>query len=183
MRRWLLVGVLTVAALGAVYLLRIRSSTIEPHLTVVSPTAVIGEGNEAVGVSASGHLLDWQPPPEGLLPSLPLSTPPKGGRLAGPMLQQALVLGAAPAALRPCISGSYYGTSGVDVELRSGIELRFGDASGAAKKWASAVAVLAEPTVTALDYVNVHSPRHPAIGGSGHALPPPSEVSGAGCGE
>ena len=67
---------------------------------------------------------------------------------------------------------SYYGESGVDVKLRSGIELRFGDASEAVAKWKAAAAVLADPSVTALDYVNLHAPRHPSMGGSGHALPP-----------
>ena len=87
------------------------------------------------------------------------------------MLQQARVLGAAPPALRPYLEGSLYGESGVDVELRSGIELRFGDASRVHEKWQAAAAVLANPSVTALDYVDLHVPGHPAVGGSGHALP------------
>ena len=99
------------------------------------------------------------------------------------MLEQARVLGAAPAPIRPCIERSYYGESGVDVELRSGIELLFGDATRAAEKWPPAVAVLADPSITALDYVNLHAPSRPSIGGSGHTLPPPEEGSGAGCGD
>ena len=75
------------------------------------------------------------------------------------MLEQAQVLGAAPPALRPYVEGSYYGESGVDVELTSGIELRFGDASQAARKWRAAAAVLADPSITALDYVDLHAPE------------------------
>jgi cell division septal protein FtsQ len=71
----------------------------------------------------------------------------------------------------------------VDVELRSGIELRFGDASRAAEKWRSAVAQLADPSITALDYVDLHSPNRPAVGGEGHLLPSAEEGSGATCGE
>jgi hypothetical protein len=89
------------------------------------------------------------------------------------VLAQARVLGAAPAVLRPYLEGSYFGESGVDVKLRSGIELRFGDASQAARKWRAAAAVLADPAITALDSVDLHAPSHPAIHGSGHALPPP----------
>ena len=85
---------------------------------------------------------------------------------------QARVLGAAPATLRPYIERSYYGESGVDVELRSGIELRFGDASQVAAKWKAAAAVLADPSITALDYVDLHAPGRPAVYGSGHTLPP-----------
>ena len=74
------------------------------------------------------------------------------------MLEQAQVLGAAPTALRPYVERSYYGESGVDVELTSGIELRFGDASQARPKWKAAAAVLADPSMTALDYVDLHAP-------------------------
>jgi hypothetical protein len=98
------------------------------------------------------------------------------------MLEQARVLGAAPEALRPCIEGSYYGESGVDVELRSGIEVRFGDATRAVEKWRAAVALLASPSVTTLDYVNVVSPSRPSTGGSGHTLPQPGEGEGSSCG-
>jgi hypothetical protein len=183
-RRWALAGGLVVAVLAAAYLLLIRASTVEPHLTVLLPTSVIGSGESAVGVAADGTVLAWQPPPaDGSLPSLPLSEPPKEGRLAGPALEQARVLGAAPPPLRPCIESSYYGESGVDVVLRSGIELRFGNASRAEEKWRSAVAVLADPSIAALDYVDLHSPGRPTFAGSGHTLPPASQGSAGGCGE
>ncbi len=183
MRRWLLAAVGALAVLAAVYFLLLSDSSVEPTLTIELPTSAIGEGEGAVGVSADGRILSEHAPPEdGTLPRLPLSAPPKNGKLSGHMLEQARVLGAAPAPVRPCVSGSFYGESGVDVKLRSGIELRFGDATRADEKWASAVALLADPQVTALDYVDLHSPRHPSTGGSGHTLPAPGEGSGEGCG-
>jgi cell division septal protein FtsQ len=140
---------------------------------VPDPVAVIGSGEDAVAVTAAGAIVRWWPlPDEPALPRLPLSEPPKGGRLAGPMLQQARVLGAAPPALRPYLAASRYGESGVDVETTSGIELRFGDASLAAQKWKSAATILADPEITALDYVDLNAPGGPAYGGSGHTLPP-----------
>ena len=173
MRRRLAAIALVVIGLGAIYFFLIRDSKVEPRVLVPQPVATIGSGDSAVAVTASGAIVRWFPLPEELeLPQLPLSEPPKGDRLAGPMLQQARVLGAAPAALQPYLASSYYGQSGVDVELTSGIELRFGDASMAAQKWKAAAAVLADPTITALDYVNLHSPAHPAYGGSEHQLPP-----------
>jgi hypothetical protein len=163
--------VLLIAAL--LYQFALRDEAAEPRVVLPRATATIGSGTEAVAIGPEGQILPWLPLPEGLqLPSLPLSTPPEDGRLSGPVLQQARVLGAAPATLRPYIAGSYYGESGVDVELRSGIELRFGDALRAAAKWRAAAAVLADPSITALDYVNLHAPRRPTVGGSGHALPP-----------
>ncbi|MEX2107441.1 MAG: cell division protein FtsQ/DivIB [Solirubrobacterales bacterium] len=175
MRRWVFLGVAIFAGLAVVYLVLLRSSSVAPRLVAPSPTSVIGSGEDAVGVSAIGVILAWQPAPEeGSLPRLPLSELPENGRLAGPMLQQARVLGGAPPALRPYVASSYYGESGVDVELTSGIELRFGDASRIDEKWQAAATVLADPSITALDYVDLHAPRHPSIYGEGHTLPPVS---------
>jgi hypothetical protein len=137
------------------------------------PVATIGSGEDAIAVSADGAVVPWWPlPAEPELPLLPLSEAPKGGRLAGPMLEQARILGAAPTALRPYLAGSRYGESGVDVETTAGIELRFGDATQAELKWKAAAAVLADPEIEALDYVDLHAPARPAYGGSGHTLPP-----------
>jgi hypothetical protein len=172
-RRWLIgLGVL-VAAVAIVYWALTHDSTVEARLQVPRATATIGTGSAAVAVGPNGEILAWLPVAEDAqLPYLPLSEPPKGGQLAGPVLQQARVLGAAPATLRPYIERSYFGESGIDVMLRSGIELRFGDASQAGIKWKAAAATLADPSVVALDYVDLHAPRRPAVGGSGHTLPP-----------
>ncbi len=172
MSRRLAAAVLAVVALAAAYWFLVREETVVPQLTVSQPTSRIGSGSDAVGVSAGGLVLSWLPAPEdSLLPSLPLSAPPPSGRLSGPALQQARVLGEAPPALRPYIESSFYGDSGVDVVLKAGVQLRFGDASQTAAKWRAAAAVLADPSVTSLDYVNLHVPNRPAIGGSGHTLP------------
>lgn len=173
MRRWLIAGAALLVALSAFYWLAIRDSTVAAKLEVPRVTATIGTGADAVAIGPDGQVLAWIPLSEdALLPYLPLSSVPTGNRLAGPVLEQARVLGAAPAALRPYIESSYYGESGVDVKLRSGIELRFGDASQVEAKWKAAAAILADPSITALDYVDLHAPRRPAIYGSGHALPP-----------
>jgi hypothetical protein len=172
-RRRLSILALIVAVVAAAYWLLIRDTTVEGEVRTPRATATIGTGADAIAVGPDGRIIAWLPLPEELqLPSLPLSSPPANGRLAGPALQQARVLGAAPATLRPYIESSYYGESGVDVNLRSGIELRFGDASQLAAKWKAAAAVLADPSITALDYVELHAPRRPAVYGSGHTLPP-----------
>ena len=173
MIRRALAAVLLVIAVAAIYQFVLGDEKVTPHLVFASPTSVIGTGEDAVGVTADGAILAGRPVPEGVsLPRLPLSEVPKGGRLSGPMLQQARVLGGAPPALRPYIESSFYGESGVDVELTSGIELRFGDASRIDEKWRAAAAVLADPTTTALDYVDLHAPRRPATQGSSYSLPP-----------
>jgi Cell division protein FtsQ/DivIB, C-terminal len=172
-RRWILGALALLAALAAAYWFLIRDRTVEATVKAPRATATIGSGSSAVAVGPQGQILTWVPVPEdAALPSLPLVEPPQSGRLAGPVLQQAEVLGAAPPALRPYLEGSHYGESGVDVQLRSGVELRFGDVSQVAAKWKAAAAILADPEVTTLDYVDLHAPGHASVGGSGHTLPP-----------
>jgi hypothetical protein len=166
------IAVLLVAAAGYWFLL--RQATAEPRVLVPKLAARIGEGEEAVGVAAAGQLVRWLPLPEDPpLPRLPLEDPPAGGRVRGTALEQVRVLAAVPDPLRPYVESSYYGDSGVNVNLTTGIELRFGDAGRAERKWRAAAAVLSDPSVTALDYVNVLAPGRPSYGGSGHELPPP----------
>jgi hypothetical protein len=166
-------AVAIVLVLALAYLVMLRDSTVTPSLVSSEPVATIGSGSEAVAVAGDGTILTWLPvPEEGGWPMLPLSAPPKGPRVQGPALEQARVLAAAPPALLPYLEGSYFGESGVDVKLTSGIELRFGDAGQAARKWKAAAAVLASSSVTTLDYVDLHAPGRPAVGGSGHTLPP-----------
>lgn len=166
--------ILAVILVAFVYQRLFGNETVTPRLVSSQPVALIGgESDAPVAVGANGAILTWFPvPDESSLPRLPLESPPKGHRVEGPMLEQVRVLAAVPDALRPAIAGSYYGESGVDVELTSGIELRFGSASQAARKWRAAAAVLADPSITELDYVNLHAPAHPGVGGSGHTLPP-----------
>jgi len=150
----------------------VGDKAVTPHLVSSSPVALIGSDEDAVAVADDGSVLTWLPTDELELPRLPLESPPKSGRLRGPALEQVRVLAATPPALQPYVAGSYMGESGVDVELSTGIELHFGNAQGAARKWRAAAAVLADPEVTTLDYVNLYVPGHAAVGGSGHTLPP-----------
>jgi cell division protein FtsQ len=147
-------------------------STLTIHVIKRHPAALIGEGSHAVAVAGDGTVLRGVPAARLDLPQLPLSLPPKETRLRGPMLQQAEVLGAAPAALRPYLGQSFNGSSGVGVRLDGGVELRFGDAVRAADKWRAAAAVLSDGELGPLDYVDLSVPGRPAIGGAGHSPPP-----------
>ncbi len=165
--------ILVVIVVAFVFQRIFGSKTVIPHLVSSRPVAAIGSGEGAVAVAEDGTVLTWFPLGEDVqLPRLPLESPPKGPRVEGPVLEQVRVLATSPAALRPYVEGSYFGESGVDVELTSGIELRFGSAGQAARKWKAAAAVLADPSITTLDYVDLHVPGRPATGGSGHTLPP-----------
>jgi cell division septal protein FtsQ len=174
--RWLYRALIPVVAMIAVAFVAqkiLGGNTVVPHLVSSQPVATIGSGEGAIAVADDGTVLSWFPVPEDSdLPQLPLASAPKGPRVQGPVLEQVRVLAAAPGALRPYIESTYFGESGVDVELTSGIELRFGNAGSAARKWKAVAAVLADPTITALDYVDLHAPGRATLGGSGHTLPP-----------
>jgi cell division septal protein FtsQ len=162
----------------AVYWLFLRSDGSTPEAAPVAPphaVARIGEGSKAIAVDQRGNLsatlkLPKKPP----LPQLPLKAPPKSGRVKGPVLEEVEVLAAAPPALSPYLASTSYDEKegGVKVETTAGIELRFGDASQAKKKWAVGAAILANPAITTLDYVDLEAPSKPAFGGEGHELPP-----------
>jgi hypothetical protein len=171
-RRFLAAAAILVVAAIAIYWFAIRDETVAATVEVPRLAAQIGEGPDAVPVAADGEVIRWGYRPRHLhLPVLPLSEAPKAGQLHGPALEQAEVLGAVPPALRRFVASSHHGESGVDVELTSGIELRFGDSSQAERKWKAAAAVLADHEVTTLSYVDLHAPSKPSYGGEEHSLP------------
>lgn len=175
MKPRLVAGVVAALLLAlAAYWFILRQEEVAPRVLVPNLAATIGEGSDAIGVSGSGALVRWLPLPEDPpLPRLPLEEPPKGGRVRGPALEQVRVLAAVPDALRPYTESSFFGEDGVGVNLTTGIELLFGDGTQARRKWRVAAAILADPEITALDYVNVTAPSRPSYEGSEHELPPP----------
>ena len=154
----------------------VSAETDFPHgLTVIvedrRPSALIGEGDDAVAVADDGTVMRGLAT-DGLdLPVLPLGRVPTGTRLGGPVLDQARVLGAAPEALLPMVDGTERRGRKIVVDLGAGIELRFGMPVRLEEKWRAAAAVLADPELTALGYVDLTSPDRPAVGGAGATLP------------
>jgi cell division protein FtsQ len=130
------------------------------------PVAVIDVGSEKIPVSADGYLLRGERAEPGLVPIDP-SQGVSGNRLLGADLDQAALLGALPAQLRSGVKGSSVDTEagGVVVSLRNGIDLRMGDGSDAAAKWAAAAAVLSEPDLGSPGYIDVSVPSRPVAGG------------------
>jgi cell division protein FtsQ len=147
-------------------------STLNIHVTERRPAALIGDGSEAVAVAGDGTILRGLPTDHIRLPQLPLSSPPKGRTLRGPMLQQAEILGAAPKALLSHVDHSFSSEGGAGVELDGGVDLMFGNAVRAAEKWRAAAAVLSDPDLGSLDYVDLTVPNRPAVGGVGYSPPP-----------
>jgi cell division septal protein FtsQ len=170
-------GLVAVAiAAVAVYWFALRdSSTTTASAEPTRAVAQIGEGKRVLVVANDGRIMGTASgKSKHQLPVLSAKEPPKGDRVKGHAREQVDVIAAAPKALRHYIARTDYGKTGVDVEFTSGIEIRFGDDRGAEKKWKAAAAVLADPSVTLLSYVDVHAPTRPTVGGEGHELPPAS---------
>jgi cell division protein FtsQ len=136
------------------------------QVTERRPVLVASDGNRAVAVAADGSLLPALKTGGTDLPVLGVDQLPDGGRLDGQALDDARVVGAAPGPLRPLVDGvATTHAHGIVVSIRGGIDLRFGTAGKAPAKWAAAAAVLADPKVSSLEYVDVQVPARPAIGG------------------
>jgi hypothetical protein len=168
----IVVAALAIVAV-AVYWFGLRGSS-TPTAEARPPRAVaqIGAGKTVIAVGDDGKLLGARSTKKGHLPVLPLKKRPAGDHVKGHILEEVHVIAAAPKALRPYVAKTGYGKTGVDVELSSGIQIRFGDDREAVRKWKAGAAVLADPSVSLLSYVDVHSPTRPAAGGEGHELPP-----------
>ena len=147
-------------------------STLNVKVTKRSPVALIGEGSGAVGVAEDGRVMRGVPVGKDPLPQLPLTAAPKGSWVGGPVLEQAEMLGAAPKPLLRYVDHSFNGTSGIGVELDGGVDLLFGTAGNADQKWQAAAAVLSDPELGPLDYVDLSVPRRPAVGGVSYTAPP-----------
>jgi cell division protein FtsQ len=130
------------------------------------PVATVRDGATTVPVSGDGFELRGIRAPPGL-PPVALSTKPVNGRLSENDIVVTSLLAAVPAQLKSGIDGAHYDSSGSGavVDLSNGIELRLGDASDAAAKWAAAATVLAAPGLGSPAYIDVSVPERPVSGG------------------
>jgi len=125
--------------------------------------AVLLEGRR-VPVAADGTLLRGQAAGERLV-TLQLAPANGGGRLTDRRALAAVrVMGAAPRALRPHVTGVDFGPDGLRVSLRQGPLLQFGDAARARAKWVAAARVLADPRAAGASYLDVRAPQRPVAG-------------------
>ena len=165
--------VVAIVAVGVYWFALRGSSTTTAQAEPPHAVAQIGEGKRVILVGNDGRLMGVASgKSKHQLPVLPLKGRPKGDRVKGQVREQVAILAAAPKALRHYVARTDYGKTGVDVEFTSGIEIRFGNDRGAEKKWEAAAAVLADPSLTLLSYVDVHAPTRPTVGGEKHELPP-----------
>ena len=140
------------------------------EVTERPPAMLVDTGGQRIPVAADGTLLtgvEVSGDESDRLPVLESGRAPGGAKLDGDLLQEALIAGAAPKPLAPLIEKVRDDDEyGVEVILRGGIPVRFGGGSRAAEKWAAAAAVLADPKLDSLTYLDVRVPERPAAGGA-----------------
>ena len=138
------------------------------HVTVTErlPVAYVRIHGQDTAVSADGYLLSGLSFDADKMPRID-GAGANGARLDGDAAAQAAILGATPDSLRELITSSNWNEDdgGVVVELENGPEVRFGDGSRAADKWAAAVAVLSGSERGSPSYLDVSVPDRPVSGG------------------
>jgi cell division protein FtsQ len=159
-----------VAPYSSVADLRVRTDF--PHGMAVEviehrAVAALETGGRRIPAAGSGLILQGVAADAGL-PSIRAETAPAGERVSDPRTRAALaVAAAAPAPLLARVDHIWTGADGLMLNLREGPDLIFGDESDAARKWAAAARVLAEPSAVGATYLDVRVPERVAAGGLG----------------
>jgi cell division protein FtsQ len=129
------------------------------------PVATLDADGQQTTVSASGMLLR-DTHPAGALPSIAVDASPTGDRVAATNRTEVALLAAAPYRLlaKLASAGRADGGRGLEVTLRAGPAVYFGDGSQLTAKWRAAVAVLASSSSVGASYIDVSDPSRPAAG-------------------
>lgn len=131
------------------------------------PVLLATAGEESVPIAGDGTVLPGVDVSGLKIPSIGVDGLPAQGRLSGDALQIARVMGPAPKPLLELVEEiSIGGEEGVQVTLRGDVPVWFGGSDDAAAKWDATAAILADPQIDALTYVDVRVAERPSIGGA-----------------
>jgi cell division protein FtsQ len=137
------------------------------------PVANLETGGSRVPATGGGLVLDGVRTED--LPTVVNKAPIADGRVQDRKALAALrIAAAAPEELRTRAEQVDWGDDGIQVEVRNGPDLIFGDASAAREKWRAAVRVLAEDSSAGATYLDLRVPRVVAAGGVGPITPEPT---------
>jgi cell division protein FtsQ len=135
------------------------------------PVLLAKAGGQQVPVAGDGALL-WGVDVAGMkLPEIGVEELPAQGTLSGDALEIAQVMGPAPKPLLELVGEvAIGGEEGVEVTLQGGVPVWFGGPDDAAAKWDAVAAILADPQIDTLTYVDVRVPERPSVGGAATAV-------------
>jgi len=154
----------------------LRVETDLPHRMLIEvvehrPVAALEAGGRRIPAAGSGLVLQGVRA-DAQLPSIRIGSVPAGERVTDPETRAALVVAAAaPEALLARVERIGDGPDGLVLTMREGPDLIFGDDREAARKWAAAARVLAEPSAVGATYLDVRMPERVAAGGLGPVRP------------
>jgi len=135
------------------------------------PVLLATAGGESLPIAGDGTVLPGVDVSDLKIPSIGVDELPAQGRLSGDALQIARVMGPAPKPLLELVETiSIGGEEGVQVTLRGDVPVWFGGSDGAAAKWDATAAILADPQIDSLTYVDVRVADRPSIGGAAPAV-------------
>jgi cell division septal protein FtsQ len=135
------------------------------------PVLLATAGGESLPVAGDGTVLPGVDVSDLKIPSIGVDELPEQGRLSGDALQIARVMGPAPKPLLELVEEiSVGGEEGVQVTLRGGVPVWFGGSDDATAKWDATAAILADPQIDTLTYVDVRVAERPSIGGAAPAV-------------
>jgi cell division protein FtsQ len=142
------------------------------HVRERPPVLLVQSADGQVPVAADGTILRGLEAGDADLPMIEVDDLGQVTTLSGAPLAQAQIAGAVPEPLRPLIEGiSYDDELGVEVTMTGDIPIRFGTGAAAPAKWAAAAAVLADPQLETLTYVDVRVAERPSVGGQAEPAP------------
>jgi cell division protein FtsQ len=172
------------AAVAAFPVVRsVRAHALFPHglhVEVVEqlPVAVLEAGGERTAVAADGvalgpALIGASLPTVHAGGAQPAVLPRVGRSVSGAtLLQELVVLGAAPRALSGLVTRAYAGTKGLTIVLADRVLAYFGDATRPHAKWFALARVLSDASSAGAIYVDVRVPERAAAGFSSPAARP-----------
>jgi cell division protein FtsQ len=151
-------------------------------LTIVvherAPVAAIQSNGATVAASRDGLVLHGMRARG--LPTLRVRSTPAGKRVTDRRTLGALaVAGGAPPELRDRVERLWSGPRGLTLDLRDGPDLVFGSGADAARKWAAAARVLADPSSSGATYLDLRVPERVAAGGLGPVEPDSEQPASA----
>lgn len=139
------------------------------------PVLLARVSGKTVLLAQNGEVMEARYAKAGL-PKLDVTGRVVDGRLAGGKgLSAVKVLGAAPQALMTKVKSIRFGKLGVVVGMDGGLDLYFGSAKSAARKWQDAATVLASGKASGAAYLDLRVPGRVAIGGLGGAALPQTQ--------
>ncbi len=143
-----------------------------PHGLTISvderpPVLLARAGETVLPVAGDGTILEGVDASKARVPEVEVDGFGEDGSVTGDALDLATVAGAAPTELRRLIVDlGIDSANGLTVTLKGGVPVIFGDSTRAEERWVAAAAVLADPQLDNLTYLDVRVPERPAIGGA-----------------